>query len=88
MAAFTSWSVTSNCETIFVVSASRAMVRGREVGATVGKGAGFWHTGSWERSVVEEGNKARMTLYESSRCRASWRSLELCGGGVCVSAQR
>jgi hypothetical protein len=42
-------SVKSNWETTFLVSFSRAaMVRGKEVGGTVGNGArfGFWQTGS------------------------------------------
>lgn len=85
MAALTSWSARSNCATTFFVSASRAIVSGWEVGATVGKGAGFWQTGSWERSWDEEKRNARMTSYESSKCLTSWRkSLELCGAeGLC-----
>lgn len=79
MAAFTSLSFRSNCDTTAFVSISRGIVRGCEVGATVGKCAGFRQTGSWGRSCVDDGRMVFRKLYESCRCRASWRkSLELC----------
>jgi len=53
-------------------------VRSLEVGRTVGKGAGFSHTGSWMRSCEGGGNKGprencdEKNLAESRRRLASW----------------
>lgn len=53
----TSSSVYSNRETMVLVSASRPMVSGREVGATVGNGSGFSQMGEfrwWREDTAGE----------------------------------